>query len=113
MIRRPPRSTLFPYTTLFRSLRSIRPILQSVDVPKPDAVDKLIEQAEDLYSAGLDEYRAGNLDKAKEKFDQALSVILESKFNVDEQDRLRAEFDKLVEDIHSVELTSLERGDAL
>src|SRR5256712_9360509 len=25
MIRRPPRSTLFPYTTLFRSLRSCRP----------------------------------------------------------------------------------------
>src|SRR3712207_8458506 len=25
MIRRPPRSTLFPYTTLFRSLRSQRP----------------------------------------------------------------------------------------
>src|SRR3712207_7183841 len=25
MIRRPPRSTLFPYTTLFRSLREIRP----------------------------------------------------------------------------------------
>src|SRR2546430_11656776 len=25
MIRRPPRSTLFPYTTLFRSLRGMRP----------------------------------------------------------------------------------------
>src|SRR5690242_21474571 len=25
MIRRPPRSTLFPYTTLFRSLNSVRP----------------------------------------------------------------------------------------
>src|SRR2546429_6782370 len=25
MIRRPPRSTLFPYTTLFRSLRQARP----------------------------------------------------------------------------------------
>src|SRR5256884_9669700 len=25
MIRRPPRSTLFPYTTLFRSLRELRP----------------------------------------------------------------------------------------
>src|SRR5256885_9279661 len=24
MIRRPPRSTLFPYTTLFRSLQSVR-----------------------------------------------------------------------------------------
>src|SRR5207249_9269776 len=26
MIRRPPRSTLFPYTTLFRSLRGILPV---------------------------------------------------------------------------------------
>src|SRR6267378_5878180 len=25
MIRRPPRSTLFPYTTLFRSLRAVKP----------------------------------------------------------------------------------------
>src|SRR3989442_5777006 len=25
MIRRPPRSTLFPYTTLFRSVRLLRP----------------------------------------------------------------------------------------
>src|SRR3712207_8895897 len=25
MIRRPPRSTLFPYTTLFRSRRALRP----------------------------------------------------------------------------------------
>src|SRR5258707_4849853 len=25
MIRRPPRSTLFPYTTLFRSLRGVQP----------------------------------------------------------------------------------------
>src|SRR5947199_7700061 len=25
MIRRPPRSTLFPYTTLFRSCRALRP----------------------------------------------------------------------------------------
>src|SRR3712207_8283774 len=27
MIRRPPRSTLFPYTTLFRSLEGERPLL--------------------------------------------------------------------------------------
>src|SRR2546427_9180181 len=26
MIRRPPRSTLFPYTTLFRSYRSTQPV---------------------------------------------------------------------------------------
>src|SRR2546426_9169007 len=30
MIRRPPRSTLFPYTTLFRSRESIRPLRKNV-----------------------------------------------------------------------------------
>src|SRR3989442_6300987 len=32
MIRRPPRSTLFPYTTLFRSLRVAVPLLVRVTV---------------------------------------------------------------------------------
>src|SRR5256885_10767470 len=31
MIRRPPRSTLFPYTTLFRSQNSTYPVLKLVD----------------------------------------------------------------------------------
>src|SRR3712207_7709579 len=31
MIRRPPRSTLFPYTTLFRSLEGDRPRLLAVE----------------------------------------------------------------------------------
>src|SRR5258708_16727906 len=35
MIRRPPRSTLFPYTTLFRSLRVARWDLSSVDLVDP------------------------------------------------------------------------------
>src|SRR6267142_5716163 len=29
MIRRPPRSTLFPYTTLFRSAAGLRPVLRA------------------------------------------------------------------------------------
>src|SRR2546425_9394985 len=33
MIRRPPRSTLFPYTTLFRSRRSARSLRDPSDVP--------------------------------------------------------------------------------
>src|SRR2546428_10021465 len=39
MIRRPPRSTLFPYTTLFRSLRGgVLPVLcyQPNDYRRPD-----------------------------------------------------------------------------
>src|SRR5258707_11030250 len=41
MIRRPPRSTLFPYTTLFRSVRSqlalsLRAVLAQRLLPDPD-----------------------------------------------------------------------------
>src|SRR2546422_1292876 len=35
MIRRPPRSTLFPYTTLFRSL-STRTMAVQIDIPNRD-----------------------------------------------------------------------------
>src|SRR5256885_12890223 len=43
MIRRPPRSTLFPYTTLFRSLavqEAIRAVLTEV-LTNPDLLDRL------------------------------------------------------------------------
>src|SRR2546430_8797574 len=31
MIRRPPRSTLFPYTTLFRSVAAVQLLLEALD----------------------------------------------------------------------------------
>src|SRR3712207_7707114 len=39
MIRRPPRSTLFPYTTLFRSLRAVlpRPVAPAARPPRRGA----------------------------------------------------------------------------
>src|SRR3712207_8404118 len=36
MIRRPPRSTLFPYTTLFRSVRTDTVIVASIDTETGD-----------------------------------------------------------------------------
>src|SRR2546422_11458629 len=35
MIRRPPRSTLFPYTTLFRSVLAVRALRQDSNRPLP------------------------------------------------------------------------------
>src|SRR2546430_15700521 len=42
MIRRPPRSTLFPYTTLFRSARRVR--AQDLEVPHGHAVRALMRR---------------------------------------------------------------------
>src|SRR3712207_7875445 len=48
MIRRPPRSTLFPYTTLFRSATATTTpqqadlvLLKSVDNPRPEVGDEV------------------------------------------------------------------------
>src|SRR5205814_4847624 len=43
MIRRPPRSTLFPYTTLFRSHRSERPPSALLDC-RPGEADRLFHE---------------------------------------------------------------------
>lgn len=91
--------------------RSFEPLLRSPFAPSLDAVDLLINQAESLYSDGLADYRAGNLEKAREEFDQALTLLLQSKFNIEDNERLSAEFDKLVEDIHGIELAAIERGE--
>src|SRR2546426_2383067 len=40
MIRRPPRSTLFPYTTLFRSKReTLQPLMDVIDRASPGIVE--------------------------------------------------------------------------
>src|SRR5258708_24042451 len=45
MIRRPPRSTLFPYTTLFRSVRAVR---DADDVSQWDLISFLNAQCDSL-----------------------------------------------------------------
>ena len=82
-------------------------------LPLPDATDLLVKQVDALYSSGMSDYRAGNLEKSKQEFDQALATLLESGLDIQGDERLSSEFDKIVENVYSVEAASLERGDAL
>src|SRR2546427_11087368 len=41
MIRRPPRSTLFPYTTLFRSQKSLQPAQEEAEVVAGGGQDRI------------------------------------------------------------------------
>src|SRR3712207_7239214 len=58
MIRRPPRSTLFPYTTLFRS----RQVLRRHAGPVGSAEDEVVLVAHRLHVAGAD--LAGTAEQA-------------------------------------------------
>jgi len=80
---------------------------------EPDPIARLISEAESTYRAAVEDYRRGNLDKAREQFDGALALLLQGGEDLRSDERLYAEFHKLVEDIHSTELAALERGDAL
>jgi membrane-bound lytic murein transglycosylase D len=79
----------------------------------PDATSRLVKQVDDLYRSGMNDYRAGNLEKAKQAFDQALAALLESNLDIQGDERLSSEFDKIVENVYSAEAAALERGDAL
>jgi membrane-bound lytic murein transglycosylase D len=94
-------------------LKSSDQLLRSSLVPAPDPVGVLVQKVEDLYSSGMADYRQGNLEKAKEEFNQALATLLESNFDIQGDDRLSAEFDKLVENVYGAEAAALERGDSL
>src|SRR3712207_8358721 len=54
MIRRPPRSTLFPYTTLFRSDPVTHPVDARLRVAPAIGVDEPLEVGEEPRQAALD-----------------------------------------------------------
>ncbi len=78
-----------------------------------EAVTDLIAKVDALYQQGLKDYQAGNLEKSKQEFDSALSALLESNLDIRGNDRLNAEFEKLVDGTSGVELAAAGDGSTL
>src|SRR2546429_2749000 len=58
MIRRPPRSTLFPYTTLFRSVLRLRDGFGDVAAAEDGRVGKAVDEVDDEQAErGLERQR--------------------------------------------------------
>jgi membrane-bound lytic murein transglycosylase D len=79
--------------------------------PKPDPVVSVIEEAEKAYQSGLADYKAGHLDAAKQDFNQAVDVLMSGPVEVKSDDRLQKEFDKITEEIHTLEMQAFKAGD--
>src|SRR5260370_17064511 len=65
MIRRPPRSTLFPYTTLFRSA------MAEVTGVAPD----LVRGAARLYALGAEDHPAGRSEEHTSELQSHLNLV--------------------------------------
>src|SRR2546422_8124906 len=70
MIRRPPRSTLFPYTTLFRSLYEVKVLDLRVFA---GAITVLVAVA--ILAAWLPAYRASRIDRKSTRLNSSHGYI--------------------------------------
>ena len=75
---------------------------QSDPVHTNDPVADLIAHVEQEYQTGLTNYHAGKTEDAKQNFDNALNALLDSNFDVRSDDRLRQEFDRIVEGVDAL-----------
>src|SRR2546430_9853526 len=87
MIRRPPRSTLFPYTTLFRSLVRLRLAIES---PQPGetggGVARLVETAlNDEPENGTQDRKSTRLNSSHSQISYAV-FCLKKKKKIHEKD---------------------------
>ena len=76
-----------------------------------DPAAELIERVEKEYQDGLESYRAGHPDAAKQSFDRAFNLLLGSNLEVGSDDRLQRELEKILEGTNGLELMALQEGD--
>ncbi|HLJ86516.1 MAG TPA: transglycosylase SLT domain-containing protein [Candidatus Angelobacter sp.] len=79
--------------------------------PPPDPVIKTIDEAEKAYQSGLVDYKAGHLDAAKQDFNHAVDVLMQGPVDINHDDRLQNQFDKITEEIHKLEMAAFKEGD--
>jgi membrane-bound lytic murein transglycosylase D len=101
----PPDQPQKPAATEPKSKPPVQP------APQADRVADLIARVEKEYQAGQDNYHAGHLEAAKQNFDSAFNQLLGSGFDLQSDDRLEHELDRLLDGVNGLELAALEQGD--
>src|SRR5258708_29217520 len=81
MIRRPPRSTLFPYTTLFRSCNSgnrLMTLMAGLLLKKRNSV--IAAESEHEVSNGLSRYPGEHVDRKSTRLNSSHQIISHAAF---------------------------------
>jgi len=73
----------------------------------------LIDQAERNYRTGVENYRTGHLDAARQDFDSAVDLMLASGLDLKNDAQLADEFEHLVDAVNALEMDALKQGNGL
>ena len=79
--------------------------------PAEDPVLTLIATSDLHFKAGQMELEQGHVEAAKQEFNQAVDVLLESTYGARTEPRIREHFDRLVDRISTYEIRALAAGD--
>jgi len=83
-------------------------------IPAPPAADPvltLIASSDRYFKAGQNELEQGHFEAAKQGFNRAVDVLLESPYGARTEPRIREHFDRLVDRISTYEVRALATGD--
>ncbi|HEY1897642.1 MAG TPA: transglycosylase SLT domain-containing protein [Terracidiphilus sp.] len=73
-------------------------------------VQQIIDQVEKAYANGEAAYRKGHLPEAKAEFDRAIDLMLTGGLDIKSEPRLQDEFDRIVDQVNSLEMDALKLG---
>jgi membrane-bound lytic murein transglycosylase D len=95
------------------SAAPVAPIAAATAPPAPgeDPVLTLIAASDRHFQAGQKQLDLGHFDAAKQEFNQAIDVLLESPYGARTEPRIREQFDRLVDRISAYEMKALADGD--
>ncbi|MBO0911000.1 MAG: LysM peptidoglycan-binding domain-containing protein [Acidobacteria bacterium] len=78
----------------------------------PDPVAGLVARVEKEYQAGLEQYKAGQKDAAREHFDRAFNLLLGSPAELRRDPRFQTEFDRVLENENQLETAVLDENES-
>ena len=81
------------------------------DPPPADPVETLIAASDRHFRAGQKELELGHVGAAKQEFDEAITLLMESSYGGRAEPRIREHFDRLVDRISAYEIKALAAGD--
>ncbi|MFN7983432.1 MAG: transglycosylase SLT domain-containing protein [Vicinamibacterales bacterium] len=90
------------------------PKTAQIDTPPPlpeDPVLTLLAESDRHFKAGQNELSQGHVSGAREEFDRAINVLIESPYGGRSEPRIREQFDRLVDRISTYEVRALAEGD--